>query len=485
MRPAWNKTFLIVQCLLIGGLSACSTNPATGEKQFTALMPPSQEAAVGAAEHEKVEAQFGKFMTGPIATYVNEVGQRVARNTERSDVQYKFYVIDSPVVNAFAIPGGYVYVTRGLMSLANNEAELAGVLAHEIGHITGRHSAARASQGTIVGLGAAIASAVIGNSAVSQLASVGSDLYIKSYSRGQESEADTLGVRYLDRAGYDTRALATFLSSLQMETALQAKISGKDGNVPEYFSTHPLTQDRVVQANAESAKYPAGSAELNRNSYLARLDGLTYGDSPDQGFVRGNTFYHPELGLKFSVPDGCPIQNMPQQVVAQCRDGSIIAFDAVGDSQRRDPYTLLTQIWAQGKQLDNPENITVNGKRGATGGANGTVNGQSMRLQLVVVEWEPGKYYRFTMALPSGASAATVDALKRTTYSLAPLSASEASSLRPPRIKVFTASGGDTVQSIAARIPLPDYKVERIQVLNGLNPTQSLVAGQKYKTIAD
>lgn len=471
---------------MIGGvLAACSTNPATGQKQFTALMPASQEAGIGASEHKKVEAQFGKFIEGPTADYVRQVGNRVAANTERGDVQYQFYVIDSPIVNAFALPGGYIYVTRGLMVLANNEAELAGVLAHEIGHVTGRHSAARASQGTLVGLGAAILGAAVGNSAVSQVANVGGDLYVKSYSRGQEHEADSLGVRYLSRAGYDTQAMASFLASLQAETALQAKVAGKEGSVPEYFSTHPLTQDRVVNASNEAGRYPAGSAELNRDGYLNRINGLTYGDSADQGFARGNTFYHPALGFKFTVPDGCAIANSPQQVVAQCRDGSIIAFDSAGDQQRRDPYTLLTQVWAQGKPLDNPESITVNGKRGATGGTQGTVNGKTMRLQLFLVEWTPGQYYRFTMAMPQGASAATMEALKRTSYSLAALSASEKSSLRPPRVQVFTAGAGDTVQSVASRMPLPSHREEHLRVLNGLGPNQSFIAGQRYKTIAE
>lgn len=485
MRTAWNKTVAIVQFLLVGGfISACSTNPATGQKQFTALMPASQEASIGAQQHQGVEQEFGKFITGPVADYVNQVGQRVATQTERTDVQYKFYVIDSPMVNAFAIPGGYIYVTRGILTLANSEAELAGVLAHEIGHITGRHSAARASQGALVGIGAAILSAAVGSSAVSQVASVGSDFYIKSYSRSQESEADNLGVRYLNRAGYDTRAMASFLASLQAETQLQAKLAGRDeSNMPAYFSTHPLTQDRVVAASAEAGKYPPGNNDVNRNGYLTRINGMIYGDSPDQGFAQGNNFYHPGLGFKFSVPANCRLENSPQQVVAQCNDGAVIAFDSAGDSQRRDPYAFLTQVWANGKPLDNPESITVNGMRAATGGTQGTINGKAMQIRMVVIEWEAGKFFRFVMGMPANASAATIDGLKRTTYSFTRMSASEKSSVQPARVKTFTAGAGDTVQSIAARIPTRDYAVERIQVLNGLRAGENFTAGQTYKTI--
>jgi len=160
-------------------LSACSTNPATGDRQFTALLPVANEAKIGAQEHAKIEKAYGKFMTGPIADYVNQIGQKIAKNTERKDVTYKFYVIDSPIVNAFALPGGYIYISRGLMTLANSEAELAAVIGHEIGHVTARHAAERMSHGTLVGLGAAVVGAAVGGSA-GQIAGLGSNLYISS-----------------------------------------------------------------------------------------------------------------------------------------------------------------------------------------------------------------------------------------------------------------------------------------------------------------
>ena len=184
---------------VIISLAACSTNPATGARQFTGLMSPSQESSVGASEHQKVEQQFGFYNDPKLTAYVNEVGNKVTKDTERADVQYKFYVIDSPIVNAFALPGGYIYVSRGLLALANSEAELAAVLSHETGHITARHSAERYSHGVVTSFGAAVLGAAVGSAGVSQALGVGSNLYVSSYSRGAEHVAD----RRMERIGLE------------------------------------------------------------------------------------------------------------------------------------------------------------------------------------------------------------------------------------------------------------------------------------------
>ena len=297
------KSVLLLICAC--SLWSCSVNPATGDRQFTAFLPAEREAGIGAKEHTKVEQTFGNFMQGPIADYVSRIGKKIIANTERKDVQYKFFVIDSPIVNAFAVPGGYIYVSRGLLALANDEAELAAVLAHEVGHITARHAAERVSQGFLVGLGAAILAAAVDSPHAGKAAGVGSDLYIKSYSRGQEHQSDKLGVRYLSRAGYDTKAMASFLQSLDAQKKLEARLSGKKNSGKfNYFSTHPLTEDRVIQASAETDNYPKDPSVSNRNSYLRMIDGLVYGDSADQGFIRNNHFYHTQLDFTFSVPKG-------------------------------------------------------------------------------------------------------------------------------------------------------------------------------------
>ncbi|MGH6720354.1 MAG: M48 family metalloprotease [Alphaproteobacteria bacterium] len=231
--------------------SGCTVNPATGQQEFT-VVGPEQEAAMGRAEHPKALEAFGGVYEEDIElnAYVAGVGARLRAVSELEDQPFTFTVLDSPVVNAFALPGGYVYVTRGLLALAATEAELAGVLAHEIGHVTARHTAQRVTTGLFASLGAAVLGAATGNQAVADLAQVGAAAYVQSFSREQELEADTLGVRYLVRAGYDPRAMASFLRSLELHGVFEATLAGREGREPEasLFASHPRTAERIVLA---------------------------------------------------------------------------------------------------------------------------------------------------------------------------------------------------------------------------------------------
>lgn len=477
--------FLAAALGALSAIAACTVNPATGQQQFTGLLPASQEASIGASEHEKVRQTYGEFLTGPVADYVNRIGQKVAANTERTDVQYKFHVIDSPIVNAFALPGGYIYISRGLIALANNEAELAGVISHEIGHVTGRHAAARMSQGALAGLGAAIFSAAMGSDAVGQLANAGSDLYIKSYSRGQEHEADDLGVRYLARAGYDPNAMAAFLSSLDAQTKLDMKIAGQsEGSGYNYFSTHPVTADRVAQARTIAANYAGGANTLNRDVYLSMINGLTYGDSEKQGFVRGENFYHPAMGFTFSVPAGFTINNSPNEVVATNSGGSLIVLDSGRDDQGRDPMTYLTQVWMKNAPpRETTQSITVNGMRAATAAFAGTANGKSVIIRVVAIEWKPGQFFRFQMAMPETAGTDVAEGMKRTTYSFRAMSADERARIKALKVRTVTASAGDTVATLSSRMAFGTYREERFRVLNALSG--NVAAGQVYKIVTE
>jgi predicted Zn-dependent protease len=474
--------YVIMAVLL--ALPGCTTNPATGEQQFTGLLPVSQEESIGASEHENVQKTYGNFVTGPVADYVSRIGQKVAANTERTDVQYKFYVIDSPIVNAFALPGGYIYISRGLLALANSESELAGVIAHEIGHITGRHAASRMSQGVLVGLGAAILSAATGSDAVGQVANVGSDLYIKSYSRGQETQADELGVRYLSRAGYDPKSMASFLRSLDAQTKLDQRIAGQsEGAGMNYFSTHPVTADRVSHASALAVNYQGGPGVVNRDVYLSMINGITYGDSAEQGFVRGDNFYHTKMGFTFAVPKGFTIMNNPSEIIATNAQNAILILDSGRDDQGRDPLTYINDNWMKGKGSTGAESITINGMRAATSAFAGTANGQSVIIRVVAIEWKPGQFFRFQMAIPQNSSTEVVDGLKRTTYSFRAMSESERASIHPLRVRTFTASAADSVPGASARMAFPTYKEERFRVLNALSG--NLVAGQIYKIVTE
>jgi len=465
-------------------LSACSTNPATGEQQFTALMSPAQEMRVGADEHSKVMQMYGvPAGSEQLQAYVSRIGGEVAKNTERTDVQYKFFLLDDPMVNAFALPGGYVYVTRGLLAQAGSEAELAAVLGHEIGHITARHSAERYSQNVVTSLGAAVLSAALDSPTATQAVGLGSDLFLKSYSRGQENQADELGIRYLARSGYDPRSMTWFLTALDANTALEGRLNGRGGQGPSWFSTHPLTADRVQNTIALSGQYPQ-QGEIGNEEYLSMIDGMIYGESPRQGFVRGQDFYHTEMGFTFKVPQGFTLANQPEQVIATDKNGAVIIFDAVANPQNLDPRSYL-QTWVEGQQLPDAEAIAINGMNAATASFTGAVNNRPAAIRIVAVEWKPGTIFRFQMAMPQNASSALVEELKRTTYSLRPLSASEAQTVRPYRIRIVTAGAGDTAASLARRMPFSDYPEDRFRTLNAMGPGEQVVTGQKYKIVTD
>ena len=468
-------------------LAGCSTNPATGEKQFTALMSPSQENQVGAQENAKVLKTYGTPENSQnMQAYINKVGAAISRDTERTDVQYKFTLLDSPMVNAFAIPGGYVYVTRGLLALANSEAELAGVMAHEVGHITGRHSAERYSHGVLATLGAAAISAALDSGAAAQALGVGSELYMTSYSRKQESQSDELGIRYLYKAGYDTLAMASFLDSLDRDSIMNASEKGRAVEGTNYFATHPKTEDRVNLALAMAATYPANQKTENRNEYLRLLDGMVYGDSEKQGFVRGQTFWHPQMGFTFTAPAGFTISNQPTQVVASSKNmGTVVILDSVANPKSLDPMAYINQVWLQGKPATGVETIDVNGKPAATASLAGTVQGQPVTIRLIAIQWAPNTVFRFQMAIPNSADAGLIESLKRTTYSLRTMTAQEKQSIQPLKIKIVTAGAGDSIPSLASSMAVEQNRENHFRVLNGLRGNEGLVPGRLYKIIAE
>lgn len=468
-------------------LSACSTNPATGKQQFAALMSPSQEVQVGASEHQKIVKQFGLYEDAVLQDYVNRVGRSVTVDTERPDVQYKFFILDSPIVNAFALPGGYIYVSRGLLALADNEAELAAVLAHETGHVTGRHSAERYSRGVVTSLGAAVLAAAVDSDGLTQALGVGSNLYLSSYSRGQENEADTLGLRYMTRAGYDATQMAAFLDSLRAQTELDSRLAGNGGaSGLSYFSTHPATADRVAKTRGEAAGYPSGG-RISRDPHLSAVDGMIYGDSARQGFVRGRSFYHPAIGFGFDAPEGFTLVNQPEQVIATSQQsGSAILFDMVGSGGMSDPSAFLTQKWLNGKTVAGPvERIDINGMQAAATSMPGQLNGRPMTIQLIAIAWDAQTIARFQIAIPQGAPAALVDSLKRATYSFRRLSAAERGAIKPYHVQIVTARSGDTPSSLAARQAFDRSSEDRFRVLNGLRGGEGVQAGTRYKIIVE
>ncbi|MFN3231828.1 MAG: M48 family metalloprotease [Alphaproteobacteria bacterium] len=468
-------------------LAGCAANPATGGRDFTPFMSPSQERAIGAREHPQVLQQFGgAYNEGDVAAYVATVGARVAANSELPDLSWKFTVLNSSIPNAMALPGGYIYVTRGLLAIMNSEAELAGVLGHEVGHVTARHSAKRYSSAAGVGIGAALLGAVTGNSNLQEIAQTGGSLYLASYSRGQEFQADDLGVRYLARSGYDPFAQADVLDTLGMVTDLEARIAGRDSG-QGFFSTHPRSPERVSRAREK-----AGETEVQPNTrprrespYLAAIDGMIYGDDPALGVVDGNTFWHGPLGLTFSVPDGFSLVNTSSAVLAKGPSGSAMAFSGSRVSAGVSMRDYLVSDYGKSLKLNDVRGLRLNGMEAATGRTRTTANGKTVDVRLVTVRFSRDRVYRFQFVSDPRSTNALDRQFLDIATSLRPITATEARLIPVRRIKVLTVEQGETVDELAELMAVPAHQRERFLALNGMRPGDRLRAGDRVKIVVD
>lgn len=484
MRVFQNSCNILLVCAAsMAMLSACASNEATGRNQFTGLMPASSEANVGADENAKVIKQYGVVNDTALKAYVSRVGAKIAAQSERKDVTYTFTVLDSPVENAFALPGGYIYITRGLLALMNDEAQLAGVLAHEMGHVTARHSAERYSQQVVGSLGVNVLGAVLGGGASSQALGLGANLYFSQYSQGQEYEADKLGVRYLTQAGYDPTAVSRFLAVLQGSDSLAAQeTGGGKSSMPSLFSSHPPTPERVQRSAALAQETRVSGGSIGREAFLQAVHGMTYGSSPKEGFVKNGQFIHPDLGFVFNVPQGFKVNNTPQQIQVVGADGKTgLVFDSAQKPSGQDIGVFLAQF-GQGKIDPRAvESTRVAGRPAATAAVQGSVNNTPATLRLVAVDWNGTQVYKFAVILPAGTPASVEGALRDAAYSLRDVSAAERNAVTPQRVLLYQASANDTVESLAAKSGLSPA---RFRLLNGLGDAERLTAGQRYKIVS-
>jgi predicted Zn-dependent protease len=455
------------------------------------------EQREGDRAHREVVAAFGgEYRDARLQAYVDGIGRRLAAVTEQPGARWTFTVLDSPTINAFAIPGGYVYVTRGLVALAGDEAQLAGVIGHEMGHVVAGHSSLRRDRAATANLGllaGAIGLGLLGvdpdtAGALMDIGQVAAGGYLASHSRSDELAADNLGVRYLARAGYDPYAQAEFLDRLRAWEALQARIAGEayDPNRVDFFSSHPATAERTRQAIELARGAGAFGAERGAERHLAAIDGIIWGDSARQGFVEGRTFSHTELGFTFTVPPGFTIRNASDRVTAAGPRGARFIFDG-----GRDPGGALTdyiaRVWAPGiarsqrtGQLAGLQGGRVNGLDAAQAVLPVEVGGRVHEALLVAVRLD-GTVYRITGLAPRGSG--MLGALGEAARSFRRLPAAEAAGIRERRVQVVTAQPGDTAERLAGRMSADGHQLERFRVLNGLAPGEPVRAGQRLKLI--
>lgn len=487
-------TFRAIRAAALAGagslaLAACASIPGANVAAGAPITP--EEAQLGAQYHQQFVAEFGGEQTGPQAQYVQQIGRNIAVQSGLANSQSAFNVtvLNSSVDNAFAVPGGYVYITRQLVNLMNNEAELAAVLGHEVGHVAARHSARRqaASQrNQLLGvLGQVLAGAVLGNTGLGQLgqqlAGTATQLATLRYSRGQEIEADQLGVRYLAGAGYDTRAMATVLQSLAAQNSLDAQLQGRDATIPEWASTHPDPAGRVQ--NALRLAQAAGTTGVtNRDTFLTRIEGLIYGDDPEQGVIEGRSFIHPDFRLAFTAPQGFYMINGVRAVSINGDAGRAQLSTGPYNNNLSSYVASVFQALGGQQQAIQPQSIqqtTVNGLPAAYGVARVSNGQQNVDVVVFAYEFSNSQAFHFAAITPAGQSGVFTPMFQ----SMRRLTAAEANAVVPRRIDVVTAGSGDSIATLSRRMAFSDAQEQRFRVLNGLFGNEQVVPGQKYKIV--
>ena len=479
--------------LLLFSAAIFALAPSAVPAQFPGRAIEPRLVAEAQRDHPQLVEEYGGEEAGPRGAYVDAVGRRIAAPSGIANpgVSLHFTLLNSAVENAFALPGGYIYVTRQLMALMDNEAELAFALAHEVGHVSARHAQQReqiARRNTMSGVLGAIFGSYIGGglgNAVAQWAMRDAALHTLSFSREQEYESDLLGMRYMVAAGYDPAGAPGILNALTRNSALQRRIQGRDNRqLPEWASTHPLSQNRMREAlNLARGSGRLGNGALNRDQFLQRLDGVFVDDDPEQGVIDGRTFTHPDLRIHFAVPVGYLMQNGTRAVSISGSAGKA----QFGGGRYNGPLesyiaAVIGELGGSNRQLPvpMPRRIVINGIPAAFTTTRARTSSRVVDVSVVAYQWAPDTVYHFVMLTAAGTGMGPFAPMVQSIRKITP---AEASAIRPRVIDVVTVAPGDTVQSLAGRMAYRNFQLDRFLALNGLAPNARLAPGQKVKLI--
>ena len=473
---------LLVSALLsgcIGDQTGATLQPAVVTVPAEAPRVTGRERTAADADHAKLVASFGGEYRAPAALkLLTEVTDRLVRATDRPEETYAVTLLDSPVINAFALPNGRLYVTRGLLALASDTAEIAAVLSHEIAHVTLRHATARTELALRSQLVSRVVADVLNDPVTGAQLQNQSKFALARFSRDQELEADGVGVKTLARAGYDAFGAGRFLRALSRSTGLKAGTG--QGGEPDMLATHPGTQERITLVTRAARLIGApGLGVDERARYLAAIDGIAYGDNPGDGTVRGHRFLHPGLGIAFEVPDGFAIENTRNAVLGTTPEGSRrLLFDQVETPAGQGLEDVLKATWNDAIEAGSLENRTIGGHPAVTA----LSRGKDWTFRLAAIRVGDATF-RMIMAAKG---ATDPDApFRRWTESLQTIGPAETQALRPLRIQVVQAVAGDTVDGLARRMVVTDRASDRFLVLNGLERGAALRPGQGYKLVVE
>jgi len=484
------RTLLYAAALASGlALGGCATNPVTGRSDIV-TMSAAQEVEIGRKMHPQILQQYGRYSDEALQAYVNDVGQRIAAASHLPNLQFTFTVLDGEEVNAFALPGGYVYVTRGILAYLNSEAELVAVLGHEVGHVTARHAVRQQTGATAAGVGATLIGVLTGSGDLANLANFAGTALVRGYGRDMELEADSIGAEYLDRLGYAPEAMIDVVRLLKNQEMLEVQIARQEGREPRVyhgvFSTHPDNDTRLKEVVASAGKTSTGEARPDgRDAYLKRIEGLPLGPSREQGVVRGSRFYHGTLGMTVAFPSGWAVQNLPRKVVATSpQKDAMLQLSAVPPPPDVKPRELLARS-LPGVPLSGGEPLEVNGLGGYTAIARDVALpwGNRGPARFAVIYYN-GLAYVFTGATRLNSALAASDPLFMSSIkTFRRLRDNELKLAEPNRIRLIKATPQTRIAALASASPIEKYPTERLRLLNDLYPNKEPTPGQWLKVV--
>ena len=479
------KTVLF-RFVLLGAVAlvqACATNPVTGEKDFV-MMTEQQEIALGAQYHEQLMKEYTVYEDEAMQAYVNRIGQELAAESHRPNLNWTFTVLDSPEVNAFATPGGYVYITRGIMAYMQDEADLAGVIGHEIGHVTARHGVRQHAQQALVGIGVAAVAIATESNDLGNLTGMLGGALVRGYGRKHELQSDGLGAQYLARTGYDPQNMIDVVRVLKNQELFEIERAREEGREPRVyhgiFSTHPDNDTRLREVVQAAEEFKVDNVQRpNDNDYLLLADGMTYGPSESQGIVHGNTIYHKGLDFTLDLPDGWAMHNLRDRIVGVSGDETQVIHILPANLEGKSEQQFLQE---QFSDFRSGEVLRLtSGLRGYTGLASVDAgNNQRLASRVAVVNRTPGLSLQMA---GFGQSQVPNNAVAFVARSVRSLTKQEEVLASEKKIVTITARRGDTFAKLAKRAKLDKYAEQQLRLLNNMYPDGEPKPGQLIKIV--
>ncbi len=485
------KYLIPVYLLIFSLLSSCAVNPVSG-KQDLVLLSESDEIALGRKTNQEVLQQYSIYENPALQTYVQNIGEKVAINSHRNNLVYRFTVLDSKEVNAFALPGGYIYITRGLMAYLKSEAELAAVLGHEVGHVTARHSVQQYSANQLTSFGIALGSIFIPgmNQSTSQLAQLFGAALLRGYGREHELEADRLGAEYLAKTGYNPAAMLDVIGVLKNQEVFEKEVAQSEGREPRIyhgvFSTHPDNDTRLqeVVSTARTLSEKTASANyVGHEDYMAYMDKLIYGDSPHEGILRGRRFFHEELGFSMTFPEKWNVTNLPDRILLTAPGGgAVIQIGAEDINKKMSPRNFMIQRMGL-NNLDNEASLNINGLEAHTGISVITSSEGSRPTRFTVI------YFGQRAYIIAGTSKAAKELSKYdqtivdTAKSFQALAENERILAKPLRLKVIQADNETRFSSLAKQSSIENHAESQLRLLNAKYPDGEPQKGELIKVV--